>query len=220
MATAFDLAEFLGPIVGLHVSTVERHARHLREAGFLPDEGEPLTAAHTALVLAVVTGSRAPTEAVEAARAFRDGLPLVAAEAVAFEGETGAFSGKRVGPNALPRPLPEDELAWSKLEGGFLGALEILIEQAGQPVAKAASFPTSVALLRDLDAPAALMSFTDEVRGTLYFGSVGIGSTSEKLEIWASFPVLLIPMVGDLIAGPASWRQAGMNPGAVAQAAR
>jgi hypothetical protein len=55
MATISDLVSLLFPIVGLHVSTLVRHASQLRVAGFLPSEDENLAALEAATFLAVVT---------------------------------------------------------------------------------------------------------------------------------------------------------------------
>ena len=79
MATISDLIGLLSPILGLHASTLVRHASQLRVGGFLPHEDENLAAGEAAVFLAAATGARAPTESVEAARVFT-ALPLIKVE--------------------------------------------------------------------------------------------------------------------------------------------
>ena len=57
MSTTRKLAYALAPIVGLFPTTIERSADHLRSAGLLPPDGEPLTPEHAAaLLIAIVAG--------------------------------------------------------------------------------------------------------------------------------------------------------------------
>jgi hypothetical protein len=208
MATIDALINLLYPLVGLHVSTLARHASQLRFGGFLPDEDADLSALEVATFLAVVTGARAPTEAVEAARVFAS-LPLIGVEDYRETPATGAVGGTRWGIADLPPP-PASLLASARRS--FVAALEYSIHLAMQPDRKLEELPTAIGIMRNLRDPYALIAFgRAEADGTwrearLSFGPdtslppARLANAVRRLEVWAYLPAITIPLLGDLLA--------------------
>jgi hypothetical protein len=153
MATISDLIGLLFPILNLHASTLVRHASTLRVAGFLPAEDENLAAVEAAVFLATVTGSRAPTEAVEAARVFAS-LPLIGVEDYHENPATGAVGGTRLG-IADPQHPPASLLASAR--PSFVAALEYCIHPA-MAQDRQLEEPMTIGILRNLKAPLARIS--------------------------------------------------------------
>ena len=211
MANISSLIALLFPIVGLHVDTLARHASQLRVAGFLPDEDADLSALEAATFLAVVAGARPPTEAVEAARVFA-GLPLIGTEDYRENPATGAVGGTRLGLADLPPP-PGSLLA--SMRPSFVAALEYSIHLAMQPDRKLDE-PMTIGILRNLKAPVALIALGQptadgtrhEVR-LLFAPAASLSAdepsgawlaSSQRLQVWAYVPAVVIPLLGDLLA--------------------
>jgi hypothetical protein len=213
MATISDLIGVLYPLVGLHVSTLSRHASQLRVAGFLPDEDENLAALEAATFLAAVTGARAPTEAVEAARVFTS-LPLAGIDAQHENPASGVVGGTRWAISSLPPPSDEQGPLAAAARRSFVAALEFSIHQAQDPDRKLEKLPTAIGTMRNLQDPYALIAFgraeTDGVwrRGQLIFGPAdavdGVSragsATNRHMQVWAYLPAITIPLLGDLLA--------------------
>jgi len=240
MATISDLVSLLSPIVGLHVSTLVRHASQLRVGGFLPDEDENLAALEAASFLAVA-GSRAPTEAVEAARVFAS-LPLIGVEDYRENPATGAVGGMRLGIADRPPPADAQNPLWAGARRSFVAALEVFIHQAEDPARKLEELPTAIGILRNLQFPVALIAIgraeTDSTwrEARLIFAPSDAASRAgsardQRMQVWAYLPAIVIPLLGDLLADrldvsavrrtatPAEELQAGESAGRVSQPA-
>jgi hypothetical protein len=248
MATISDLIGLLFRILNLHASTLVRHASQLRVAGFLPAEDENLAAVEAAVeaavFLAAVTGSRAPTEAVEAARVFTS-LPLIGVEDYHENPATGVVGGTRKGIAGQHPPSDEQDPLWASASRSFVAALEFSIHRAQAPDFKLEELPTAIGILRNLRFPVALIAIgrreVDGVwrEGRLLFGPAdavdgasGVGfAGSQRMQVWAYLPAIVIPLLGDLLADrldvpaarrtatPAEELQAGGSAGRVSQPA-
>jgi hypothetical protein len=196
VANISDLISALYPIIGLHTSTLSRHASALRVAGFLPAEDENLAALEAASFLAVVAGAHAPTEAVEAARVFTS-LPLIGVEDYRETPATGAVGGTRWGIADLPPP-PASLLASARRS--FVAALEYSIHLAMQPDRKLEELPTAIGIMRNLRDPYALLAVgRAETDGTWHEARLIFASTdalsdaqrqagsagSPRMAVWA-----------------------------------
>jgi hypothetical protein len=210
VANISDLISALYPIVGLHTSTLARHASHLRVAGFLPDEDENLSALEAATFLAVVAGARAPTEAVEAARVFAN-LPLIGVEEAHENPTTGAVGGTRRAISSLTVPSDEQSPLWANARRSFVTALEVVIHQAQDPARKLEELPTAIGILRNLQFPVALIAIgraeTDSTwrEARLIFAPSDAASRAgsardQRMQVWAYLPAITIPLLGDLLA--------------------
>jgi hypothetical protein len=188
------------------------HAWQLRVAGFLPAEDENLAAFEAAVFLAAVTGSRAPTEAVEAARVFAS-LPLIGIEEAFEDPMTGAVGGTRLGIADLPPPAGS---LLASARRSFLATLEYAIHLAMQPDRKPDEMPMTIGILRNLKAPLARISLgRPPVDGTwhevrLFYapadalsGDTASGAfeaSNQHMQVWANLPAVVIPLLGDLLA--------------------
>ena len=209
MTTASEFAELLAPIIGLHASTIERHARHLRRAELLPPEDAPLSPEAAATLLVAVMGGRSPTEAVEAVRVI-GGTPLWRRDEL-LQGPDGRTVVDCVLAVDLRIP-PSAGSEWARMSRSLVGALGYFIESARDCPGDA--LPEHVFIRRSLTAPLASLAtipvqMADGSRRALWFqfGNVSAEAAAQymmadlRMAIAAVAPGFLIRMIGDLLAG-------------------